>query len=108
MRLTIKTDIVGDEIRQEIVPELSDGPGQTFGRQVMNLKEEAIRNALISLGWTPPSEPTLNRYRYKGVVEGYGHMEWTVLEVKGDYALYEAVECGFVTHWFAKKNMVML
>ena len=47
-------------ITQELV---ALGPGdvrQTIMRQVMDTSEQQIRDALIALGWTPPSDSSLS------------------------------------------------
>lgn len=35
---------------------ISGGIKKSFGLRTMDLQEEAIRKALIKLGWTPPKE----------------------------------------------------
>jgi hypothetical protein len=56
-KITLKTDVDFDSgvISQELVEE---GTGLDIVREkvrwVVNTREKAIRDALVSLGWTPP------------------------------------------------------
>lgn len=54
MGLNIITEYSGDVITQRV--EGTDNGISSLTKQVLNLKEEGVRQALIELGWTPPEE----------------------------------------------------
>ena len=51
----IKTKIKGAKIEQSITCETADGLIQDVTRNVMDTAERQIHDALVKLGWTPPS-----------------------------------------------------
>jgi hypothetical protein len=51
----VDTFIEGDIIKQEVSTGFQD-MHTIVVRQIMDTKEEQIRQALIKLGWTPPKE----------------------------------------------------
>lgn len=55
MKMTINTSIIGQKIYQSLQEEV-DSVKNHLITWVTDTKEKSIRNALISLGWTPPKE----------------------------------------------------
>jgi hypothetical protein len=54
LRWGVDTSFAGDDkIVQEVWSEVDD-VRQTIIRQVINMQEAQLRQALIGLGWTPP------------------------------------------------------
>jgi hypothetical protein len=41
---------------EQTVDLVFDGVRETIMRQVMNTKEQQVKDALIALGWTPPKD----------------------------------------------------
>ena len=59
--LRITTTFTPVQITQEITgPEIDwrTMTREVISREVMQLKDEGVREALIKLGWTPPANPT--------------------------------------------------
>ena len=62
-KITVSTKAFKDEIYQSV--ELQSDysfPRQnwaTIANEVVRLKEDGVRDALIKLGWTPPKEETV-------------------------------------------------
>ena len=59
--LRIKTTFTPVQITQEVSgPEIDwrTMTREVISRGVMQLKDEGVREALIKLGWTPPTNPT--------------------------------------------------
>jgi hypothetical protein len=57
--IQVKTTFNQNEINQEIInsDELSFPLSrETMIKQVLDLREQGVRDALIALGWTPPKE----------------------------------------------------
>ena len=55
LKCTLRTEILGDE---KIVQTLVRDQVETLSRWVCDTRELGTREALISLGWTPPSQPS--------------------------------------------------
>lgn len=55
IKFGVDTTVIGNEIRQEFYKE-HENVRTTIMRQVMDVAERDVRNALIKLGWTPPPE----------------------------------------------------
>lgn len=57
MKLKVETQFNKDFITQRVdIASDSCFPVNTISREVVHLKEQGIRDALIRLGWTPPPE----------------------------------------------------
>ena len=59
--LRITTTFTPVQITQEVTgPEIDwrTMAREVISREVMQLKDEGVREALIRLGWTPPTNPT--------------------------------------------------
>lgn len=60
MNYHVKTHFNPDVIIQEVILDTSDLrtllPIDTLIKQIADLKDQGVRQALINLGWTPPSE----------------------------------------------------
>ncbi len=57
MSYSVLTQIVDDEvIEQSLKSNPKDEYLSRLSKLIMDTKEEQIRKALISLGWTPPKE----------------------------------------------------
>lgn len=54
--LHCKVDFSADQIALQITWHDGHGGQNAFTREVIFLKDRAIRDALIRLGWTPPNE----------------------------------------------------
>lgn len=50
----VDTEVVGEEIAQEVVYEAGQ-LREVVLRQVLNTLDQQARQALIALGWTPPA-----------------------------------------------------
>lgn len=55
-KITVKTSYNKDRIEQWIEPSVPYFSTKSIVKDVMDLKEDGIRTALINLGWTPPLE----------------------------------------------------
>lgn len=51
--LTPKIDFLNEKIEIDVLVKM-DGKITNHYKEIINLKEKMIRDALISLGWTPP------------------------------------------------------
>ena len=60
MKYLVNTNFNEELISQEVLMEAA-GIRESITRQVIHLQEEGIREALIKLGWTPPSLNERNR-----------------------------------------------
>ncbi len=57
--IQVKTTISGDLILQETTGPYIDwrtNAREIIAREVMNTKDQQIREALIKMGWTPPKD----------------------------------------------------
>lgn len=52
----LRTKLFENAIEQEMVQHDGCGGVETVFRTMLNLQETEIRNALIKLGWTPPTD----------------------------------------------------
>lgn len=62
MRVKVETNFNGNTIDvhtyyENLENEMGRSPIQTITRKIINLEEDAIKEALIKLGWTPPTTP---------------------------------------------------
>lgn len=57
MKLEVNTKVYGNTIEQktEMVDSMTDIRNE-LSRKIINLEDQGIKEALISLGWTPPKE----------------------------------------------------
>lgn len=55
MKYTVQPIIHGDHAIKFLTMLKMDGMADQVTREVLNLKEQAVRDALIALGWTPPT-----------------------------------------------------
>jgi hypothetical protein len=56
-KITIRTNVFGDEIVQEVLNQHSPyGPIDLVAKSMIRVKDEQIRKALVQMGWTPPGE----------------------------------------------------
>lgn len=60
-KIEVKTDIYQDQIIQEINLKLHELSTQ-IARQVTDIHEQHVKEALIKLGWTPPEQNTNNAF----------------------------------------------
>lgn len=57
MRYKIEGKLTGEELEQTVLrDDPLTGMAEQVSREVINLKEENIKEALVKLGWTPPGE----------------------------------------------------
>jgi hypothetical protein len=58
MKYQIDTRVFEDRIEQDLLmsTNLLDDTMSVVTREIMNLKDKGVREALIKLGWTPPKE----------------------------------------------------
>lgn len=59
ININVETKVSPDLIAQETFA-LRQGMHETLMRQVIQLQEDGVRDALIKLGWTPPMQQTCN------------------------------------------------
>ena len=50
MTITVNTKFNHDLIEQSVVSDTTE----IISREIINLKDKGVRDALIALGWTPP------------------------------------------------------
>ena len=55
-KLEFSVDREQEQIKIEKYQTLLNGTWYLMSTEILNLKEEKIREALISLGWTPPQD----------------------------------------------------
>jgi hypothetical protein len=58
MKFSVETRFSPDHIEQETFT-VFEGVRQTIAREVIQLKDDGVRQALIKLGWTPPVDHKL-------------------------------------------------
>lgn len=56
MRYAVRADEFRGELGITVSREGLDGLFHAISREVINLKEQAVKDMLIRLGWTPPNE----------------------------------------------------
>lgn len=55
-RIEVKTDVTADgNIDQRVIAKFPSGGELSMMRNILRLQDEGIRDALIKLGWTPPT-----------------------------------------------------
>ena len=55
-KIGVKTKVFQHQIVQEVFSE-RDGIRETIQCQVIDIRDQQVKDALVSLGWTPPEEP---------------------------------------------------
>ncbi len=75
MKVNVKTNIDDDIIKQVVTDDFDD-LHQTFCEQVINLREQGVRDALIKLGWTPP-ECSIPKLKIKDIYEMFGRVKYS-------------------------------
>lgn len=53
IKCSISSELKGESL---IIENRIDGLYEHYYKEIINFKEEAIREALIKLGWTPPKD----------------------------------------------------
>ncbi len=51
----VKTDIVDGHIIEQTIDQIMDGIVNTTVKELIDTRDKQTRDALIALGWTPPS-----------------------------------------------------
>ncbi len=88
MEINIETKVFSDRIElEEIIKDshFNSNIVQQKATQVINLKDKAVREALISLGWTPPAESSSSIEEHPNF-EAFIRAFWRRIEpYKNDY-----------------------
>ena len=90
----VETDIIGSPEGYEIHQEFTDFSGQIF-RQIIDLKEQQVIDALIALGWTPPkSGRRITTQIPEGYIRDYTHFPMNQVMPPDDYLIEYINEAG--------------